>query len=293
MTGQLLICFDSSWPGAKSRVDLLLRAAGKAKAPAIELDSVAYDFSLLENWKYGPKDFFYAATPFSSHELERELFFRNVTSFYSTLNLPNMLVKSTTEQNVALSAAGIPMPKTVMEGTDNPKLLKKYVEFLGGFPMVLKIKGGSRGVGVIKVDSWQGLTSLAEYLVDQGESFVLSQYIENRGTIRSVVLGDEVLCHVMRANPQNEFRCSSPKRKHIEEIVHPHQRLNEIAIAASKAVNFEFVGVDIVQDSKGNYYVLELNYPHDFVSPQEFTGIDIAEFAVKYLIKKARARNSG
>ena len=193
--------------------------------------------------------------------------------------------------NAALMSSGIAMPKTIVEGTDSPDRLKKYVDYGCGFPLVLKVKArGSRGIGVIKVDSWQGLTSLADYFVSQNQSFILSQFIENQGAIRSIVLGDQVLCHVLRINPENEFRCSSPKSKPIEKLVQPNPKLDAIAIAASKAVHFEFVGVDIIQDAEGNYYVLEVNFPQDFVTPQQFTGIDIAFAAVSHLKDKASRR---
>ena len=290
LNGRLLICFDSSWPGADARVELLSCAAQRMKLPALAFDTQQFDYSQLQKWRCGPSDLFYAATPFTCQELERSLFFKNVTSFYSTNSFPNVLNKSTSECNSALLASDVSMPKTIVEGTNDLNLLDRYVEFLGGFPVVLKVKGGSKGLGVIKVDTWMGLTSLADYLVFGEQSFVISQYIENQGTIRSVVLGDDILCHVMRVNPENEFRCSSPNRMAAEEIVQPNPRLDAIAIAARKVVQFEFIGVDIIQDVDGNYYVLEVNFPQDFVSPQKFTGVDIAHAAVSYLHGKAQIK---
>ncbi|KKQ44614.1 MAG: hypothetical protein US63_C0025G0019, partial [Candidatus Moranbacteria bacterium GW2011_GWC2_37_8] len=51
-------------------------------------------------------------------------------------------------------ANDITMPKTLNLFSRDRDLLQKYVEFLGGFPIIIKSLGGSHGVGVMKIDSF-------------------------------------------------------------------------------------------------------------------------------------------
>ena len=158
---------------------------------------------------------------------------------------------------------------------------------MGGFPIILKATGGTLGVGVVKVESWDSLISTADLLMAREINFLLKEYIQNKGTIRAIVLGDEVICSIIRLNPENDFRCSSPSTKSILQPFKCSKELEETAVKATIAANYDFAGVDIVQGKSGKHYVLEVNYPNDFTIPANLTGIDVADRMVQYLLNKS------
>ncbi|HEX6503885.1 MAG TPA: hypothetical protein VF011_11585, partial [Terriglobales bacterium] len=71
--------------------------------------------------------------------------------------------------------------------TTDRDTLRRYVERMGGFPVVVKFPGFSRGVGVIRVDSLASLFSLADYTLRNGNHPVLSAYVDQATHWRAVV----------------------------------------------------------------------------------------------------------
>lgn len=291
MPPRLFLLYSRGCHNYAARLSMLQTAAQRLDLNVVELESSDVDYSDLDWFGSGPGDMFCNVTP-ASHELEKICIHRKMTGFFTEPSQTNF-VFSSTQFDVSLLHAGIAVPRTVIRGTNNRVLLEKYVDYLLGFPLILKVHGGSRGVGVVKVESWEGLTSLADYMTAVQKEFTLKQFIPNEGTIRAVVVGDRLVGAVLRVNKPGEFRCSSPAEQPHMRIVEPTGQLTDLSLRAAQAVGHEFVGVDIVQDGSGAYSVLEVNYPHDFATPQEFSGIDFAFEAVRHLVRKsAMARDT-
>ena len=229
---------------------------------------------------------FYNVTPFS-HEIENIFIHKGLTSFFIEPYKIHFLF-STHQLDLSIINSGVPVPRTILKGTNKRELLEKYVNHLSGFPLILKATGGTLGLGVIKVESWENLISIADLLVAQKIHFQLKEYIKNKGTIRAIVLGDRVICSMIRINPPDDFRCSSPDRNSIQKAYPIIGTVEGIAVKATKAVNFEFTGVDLVEGEDGRFYVLEINYPNDFTIPANFSGIDVAGKMVKHLYEKSQ-----
>ena len=165
--------------------------------------------------------------------------------------------------------------------------LSDYVQFLGGFPLILKARAGTRGVGTIRVDSWPNLLSTVDFLLSISTRFIMRQYIPNNGTARLVVLGDRVIASEFRDNLANDFRVSATGG---EINYYPREfdkNCSDLAIAATRLANVETAGVDIILDEADRPYLLEINFPHNFVPPQQVTGVDIAGLMVKWLRDKS------
>ncbi len=296
----LYLLFSKACYNHEKRLSLLCKACHRLGVEPVPLEIGEFDYSCWANLGSGPRNMFYNVTPFS-HDLERICIHRNMTGFFVQPSHTNHILSSS-QLDVALASAGVPVPRTVVRGSNDRSLLRKYVEYVGGFPLILKAPGGSRGVGVVKVETWNSLTSLADLLNNLQVEFSIKQFIENSGTIRAIVVGNKLVCSVLRLNRPDDFRCLSPsfanKVKQEEpnlrlvepnqRLVEPNQRLVEIALHAARAAKYEFVGVDVIQDDSGEYYVLEVNFPQDFATPQEFSGIDVASDAVSHLLLKSR-----
>lgn len=83
----------------------------------------------------------------------------------------------------------------------------------------------------------------------------------------------------------NDFRVSDGKNYdwHKNEL---NQKYHKIFKDINKAVNYDFIGFDLVLDSNNLPYILEVNYPNNFAPMQTFLNIDIAYEALSYLKTK-------
>ena len=157
-----------------------------------------------------------------------------------------------------LADAGVDCPKTVLiqgeEGIDDA------VEILGGdFPYIAKTLQGSKGVGVIFVESMAALRSMLQLIwkVDEDAEMILQEYIETDFDVRVHVLGNEVIAAMKRFVVKDDFRSNYSQGGKIESY-EPSDAEKEACIKASKAVGASWGGVDyILKDDKP--LVIEVN----------------------------------
>lgn len=216
--------------------------------------------------------------------LEKCILTKNITTLYSN----NLLGISTLSASYFYNEiSSLPVIKSVSGNVSNKKILEGYVEYLGGFPLIVKVMGGSHGVGVIKVDSFEGLISLLDFLNKQEVRILLRQFIEHKKQGRLIVLGDKVLAsHVNFATL--DFRSNRGKNsQRMREATVFSQKVQDIAVQAVKSIGYEFGGVDILFDEQENPYIAEVNTPCFFPTTQKLTQVDIAGAIIDYLIKKA------
>jgi hypothetical protein len=266
-----------------ARLAALRRASERQRVDFVPLDSLAVDYSALPNIVCG--DILYNCAR-GSEALESLLLSPSVTTFYR--EQPDFIVPVDTINYALINQKhGLAAPRTVFCLSQDRSLLRRYVEYLGGFPVILKSRGGTCGVGTIKCDNFASLFSVTDYICSLDQQFVLRQYISNQGTARIVVLGDEVIATEFRDNLQDDFRVSgiSGERNYYAKKFEPGAL--ELAIHATKICNLDTAGVDIVFDSFGIAYVLEVNCPHNFIPPQTVTGVDIADAMVRWLCAKS------
>lgn len=185
--------------------------------------------------------------------------------------------------------AGLPIIKTVFDITRDKPTLKTYAEYLGGFPLIVKSVGGSHGIGVIKVDSFEALLSLADYLIVRSKSsppFIMRQYIDYKYNARLIVLDGKVIDSINYHRVPEDFRANAG-----QELTAVTQKFsNEVeqtAISAVEALGSDFGGVDILINKKGTHYLAEVNIPCFFPRAQLITGKDIASSLVNSLYSKA------
>lgn len=216
-----------------------------------------------------------------SYLLERLMLNREVRSFYRNYEVLSQQDDSNI-LTIELEKQNIPVPRTVYQGTSNRLLLNKYIDHLGGFPVVLKNYGGVSGVGVIKVESYPTLYSLADYFSSKKEAFQIKEFIPSSTCERVTVLGDEVLYTISRPVKENDFRSDgySDRTRKIELT----PELKKIAVSAAHAANLNFAGIDLIVDERTSRpYILEVNCPHNFVQHEKITGENYSLSIVKWL----------
>lgn len=244
--------------------------------------------SLSENFcnitKLQPNDLMYNVTRGS---LFLESFYINSPSTTFYVKKPLHATSDIDASSLAImhQSIGLSVPKTIFHNTSDRKLLLQYANELCGFPIVLKVVGGTLGIGTMLVTNSASLFSLADYLVASGALFIIRQYIEPREVARLIVVGHRVVASNQKLIADGDFRTTVknklpiPKEYSIEA--------QQLAITATHAANRETGGVDILFDNEYKPYLLEVNMPHDFVTTEEVTGIDIAGCMVDHLISKS------
>ena len=227
--------------------------------------------------------FFYRQHVSALSQVEQWLYEPGVSTFYSDSSGP---LFSCSNPNIAFVRAGLPLPRYYHCTTFDPQLLSEQVKSLGGFPVVVKVSGYSRGIGVIKVDSIECLLSLLEYLLAQGVTPIMSAFIPKARHWRVVVVGDCAVAAYVNTEIENDFRTFGTTNP--DEITEkPSQYLEEIAVASVKALRLEFGGVDLLEHESGRVYLLESNFPCYFAHAQIHGNIDVSGSMVDYLINKA------
>ena len=261
---------------------LLESAAKRNGIEFIHIDPEVFDFSKISPLEKG--DALYRISSDNiSHVAERVLIKPDTATFYAFYER----AFTRYEELIFFERNNISTPKTVHCASKNYDLLKKYVEYLGGFPIILKVSGKQGGAGLLKVESLDALSSMVRFVrSDPKASFSLKEFIETRSSFRAIVIGNEVVGSITYTSKRGDFRSNIEKNPEMMPV-ELSEEIKSLAISAIKSKDIEFGGVDIVIDKNGRVFVLEANFPCFFPDVQKTTGIDIAELIVKYLIKKS------
>ncbi|MCI0399967.1 MAG: RimK family alpha-L-glutamate ligase [Gammaproteobacteria bacterium] len=171
-----------------------------------------------------------------------------------------------------LKHAGIPTPATWICESDEQARAIIMREISQGRALVCKPVFGSQGVGVKLVDTKDGLTPQEI----TGGVYYLQAYIDrgenNWYDWRVFVIGGRASAAMIRrgtgwiTNRAQGARC---------EAATIDGELQRMAEAASRAVDIDYAGVDLVRDRHGNLYVIEINGIPAWKGLQEVCSLDI------------------
>lgn len=189
--------------------------------------------------------------------------------------------------SLALKKAGVPTPNFAMAFSEAGA--KKAVEYLGGFPVVIKPISGSWGRLAARVNDEDALEAILEHKEVLGSPnqkvFYLQEYIDKPGRdIRVTTIGDKVVCAIYRQTDHwvtNTARGAQAKRCRVDE------ELTKISLKAAKAVGGGVLGVDVFEVKNG-YVINEVNHTTEFKNVQKVTGVDVANKILIYCKKIAK-----
>ena len=157
----------------------------------------------------------------------------------------------------------VALPKPIFDEEDDPKKIeniKNYTVQVGSkYPMILKTSAGSKGSGVMIIESENSLVSVVQTIhkVDRESNLLLQEYIPYKKDMRVIVLGNEVIAAMERKSIDGDFR-SNYSLGGKTKSVKVNEEQKQLAIDAASAVEGIFVGVDILE-SDGKNYVIEVN----------------------------------
>ena len=160
-----------------------------------------------------------------------------------------------------------------------------------GYPAVLKPVVGSWGRLVSLIGDKYSAEAILEdrqYMYPLYQVYYLQEYVEKPGRdIRATVIGDEVVSAIYRVSPPDQWKTNIALGGRSEKAEVTGE-LAEIVLKAARAVEGEFVGVDVMESPREGYVVNEVNPTPEFRGSMEATGINIPEKILKYLVSKAK-----
>jgi len=270
-----------SYKGIDERVLSLKKACHSRNVNFVELDSEDLDFTNLPKLEKG--DMLYNVAR-GGEVLETLLLSEGVRTFYTHAPLLVENNSDTVKYSMVHERFNLPAPKTVFENLNDKSALNRNLNYLGGFPIIIKTLGGTKGVGTVLASDSSSFYSITDLLFEQEIHFILREYIEPKEIARLIVIGKEVVASNKKLIPKDDFRSSVDNQLPIPTKY--SNAIEQLAIKAAHTANMENCGVDILIDLENKPYILEVNMPHDFVTTEEATGIDISGMMIDHLLSK-------
>jgi [lysine-biosynthesis-protein LysW]--L-2-aminoadipate ligase len=187
----------------------------------------------------------------------------------------------------ALVRAGIPTPRTRVAFT--PQSALQAIEEMG-YPVVLKPGVGSWGRLLSKVNDKEAAEAILEHKQVLGSYhhsiYYIQEYVEKHGRdIRAFVVGDETICAIYRTSP-HWITNTARGGKATNCPVTPE--LNELCVAAARAVGGGVVALDLFEDDDRGLLVNEINYTMEFRNSIDTTGVNIPARVIDYVLDVAQ-----
>ncbi|MGE0039668.1 MAG: RimK family alpha-L-glutamate ligase [Vicinamibacterales bacterium] len=273
-------CVDDGVPETTTR--FLREACAARGVEYVHIDPRWFDFADERQLEPGAI-LFRPAISLQAIRVEQFLYADGVSTFYRD---PDGIFFSPSSSNLLFQRAGLPIPRTYYVHNSARTQIDQWVEKLGGYPVVVKLMGYSRGLGVMRADSPESLYSLVDYTCAESKTPLLTSYVEDAVHWRLIVVGDQVVSGYQNRKDHNDFRTYADKDP--ADFRHPiRPELADVAVRAVQALRYEFGGVDVLEHPSGRLYLLESNFPCYFGTPQEVVGTDVSGAMLDHLIAKA------
>ncbi|MHC1631758.1 MAG: acetyl-CoA carboxylase biotin carboxylase subunit [Methanotrichaceae archaeon] len=188
--------------------------------------------------------------------------------------------------------AGIPIIPGSKEGVSDPEEVKDLAEVVG-YPVMLKPAAGGGGIGMKIMWKDEDLESALESAQSiarsafSDDTIYVEKYLAEPRHIEFQILADSKGKTIYVSDRE----CSIQRRhqKLIEESPSPimtpelREEMGDIAVRASKAINYKSAGTVEFMYSRGDYYFLEMNTRLQVEHPitEMVTGVDLAKEQIR------------
>jgi [lysine-biosynthesis-protein LysW]--L-2-aminoadipate ligase len=113
----------------------------------------------------------------------------------------------------------------------------------------------------------------------------MQEFIKKPGRdIRSFVIGDQTVCAIYR---HSDHWITNTARGGQAEICPVTPEINQISLAAAKAVGGGAIAVDLLEDPDRGFLVNEVNHTMEYHSTVPLTGVDIPGLIVEFALQEA------
>ena len=173
-------------------------------------------------------------------------------------------------------------PKTVLVPSEEH--IDSALENIGNkFPLILKTLRGSKGVGVLFVESKIALDSIIQllYKQDKDSDILLQEYIKNDFDVRVLVLGNKILGTMRRDVVEGVFRSNYTQGAKVKKYELNAEEKNQ-CLVASKAVGGEFTAIDFIPKDNEPYFLEVNSSPGTDGIEEANPGLNVAKKVLEY-----------
>ena len=154
------------------------------------------------------------------------------------------------------------------------------------YPVIMKTLSGSKGVGVLFVESERSYDSLVQLLHNQNPNvdLLVQEYIKTDKDIRVIVLGGQIITAMERAVIEGDFRSNVSQGGKVKQYKLTDLE-KEQCILAAKAVNGVWTAVDFIPSKEPKSkapYILEVNHSPGTQGIEEASGENIVKQILKH-----------
>lgn len=232
----------------------------------------------------------FVSNSFINHQLIKKL--ESVAGFVwpssSVLEFANKF-----QTSIFFAKNNIPTPKTILLNTG---LDERAIQYLGGFPMVIKKNIGSGGIYVQLINSLEETAPFIKKSLEKGlsspnvprgdRSFSLQEFItESTGEdFRVLCLRGKAIGAIKRSS-ENDFRANVSLGGKAEGV-ELTKELKELSEKIALDGNLFFAGIDFIRGKSG-YLAIEINTSAQFQGFEAATNINIAERIIDALLESS------
>ena len=188
-----------------------------------------------------------------------------------------------------LADYGLTQPKTKLIN-DPEKSIEQVEQADIKFPLIMKTLRGSKGVGVLFLDSERGLDSIVQLIHKQDEDadLLVQEYIKTDYDVRVHILGGKFLAAMKRPVIEGDFRSNVSQGSKPQNIKLTELEIEE-CLKASKAVGGYWTAVDFIPSKNRESeppFMLEVNSSPGTEGIEDATGQNIAKEVIQHFAKE-------
>ena len=191
--------------------------------------------------------------------------------------------------SLRLADYGVKQPVTHL--INDPENSEQAFENLNTqYPIILKTLRGSKGVGVLFVESAKSLDSIVQLIHKQDDDadLLLQGYIKTDYDARVLVLGGKVLSTMKRPVIEGDFRSNVSQGSKPQKLELTELEIEE-SLKAAKAVNGLWTAVDFIPSknrTKEPPFIIEVNSSPGTEGMEEATGRNISKEILEFFSDK-------
>ncbi len=151
---------------------------------------------------------------------------------------------------------GLPTPRTAFVSNENN--IKTALDKVGGkFPVILKTLTGTQGVGVIKIESYEGLVATLQAMWKLEAEVLIQEFMPSDFDVRTFVVDNKIFASTKRTHSSYDFRSNTHRGAEAEPYKLSDEEM-EMVLKAARLSRAYMVGVDHII-FKNKPYLLEIN----------------------------------
>ena len=188
---------------------------------------------------------------------------------------------------VRLKDYGLTQPKTVL--IPNKDMIDFSLESLDTrFPIIMKTLRGSKGVGVLFIESKRALDAIVQlvYKTEEDSDLLIQEYIKTNFDVRVVVLDGRIVATMQRDVVEGDFRSNYSQGGKVKSYKLTSMEEKECLLAA-KAVDGIFTAVDFIparNRERSPPYILEVNSSPGTDGIEEANNVNIAKEVLTHFL---------